>query len=309
MRAAIDSALHQTYTNKEIILVDDGSTDHSGEICDWYADRFKSIQVIHQKNGGLSAARNTGITNSKGEYIALLDSDDEFGVPDMIERYMKILSQNNSIEILQFPVWFADEGSRRTTNNINKHLTNKDAIAESFRNEEIAISAWNKIYKRSIFTLYKFAEGRLFEDLWFLIDIFDDLNNILLCDYGYYVYHTRGGSIMHSFFSKSKCYQMLETHFRLVSYIADKWPHSLAHLKRYHDFISAYFEFSKEYGLNAFSEIINHKVTYKPTLRSIFSYGNAIDRNTKLKLLLVNLIGLNTSFYLFSLKRYVKQML
>lgn len=94
LKRCVDSIINQNYPNIEIILVDDGSKDSSGKICDILAAKDKRIKVIHQSNGGLSAARNTGIDNATGDYIDFLDSDDEL-LPNVFNDLIPLLEQNN----------------------------------------------------------------------------------------------------------------------------------------------------------------------------------------------------------------------
>ena len=89
LRECVDSILNQTYSDVEVILVDDGSTDQSGNICDEYAKMDSRIKVIHKKNGGVSAARNTGIGEASGEYLMFVDSDDAIH-PELVEAYMTV---------------------------------------------------------------------------------------------------------------------------------------------------------------------------------------------------------------------------
>lgn len=96
----INSILHQTYTNIELLLIDDGSPDKSGIICDAYAQQDCRVQVFHEQNAGVSAARNIGINNAKGEFITFVDSDDWLEL-DCIERSLNIVNKNN-LDLLQF---------------------------------------------------------------------------------------------------------------------------------------------------------------------------------------------------------------
>lgn len=304
LRTAIDSALNQTYENKEIILVDDGSTDQSGKICDEYAEQYDCITVIHQENGGLSAARNTGIANSKGEYIAFLDSDDEYGEFDMIEKYMAILKDDSFIEILQFPaIWYENDFAKPLYYKIDKCLIGFDQIKESLKSGEISYTAWNKIYKRDVFSFAIFAEGRYFEDNWFLFDIIKSIRKWRMCDYGFYLYKIRQGSIMRSEFSIKKCIQRLETHLKELDFIYKEFPDSRILLNKYHEFLRAYFEFSKLYGTLTFSSMELQIKTYQPSISAIFTHRNYIHRNYLFKILLSKIIGIRHSFTIFQLKR------
>lgn len=94
LHRCLDSVIEQTYKNLEVILIDDGSTDHSGEICDDYAAKDVRIHVIHQENQGVSAARNKGLDTAKGEYIAFVDSDD-YILPEMYAKMLECIIENN----------------------------------------------------------------------------------------------------------------------------------------------------------------------------------------------------------------------
>ena len=107
LRECVDSVLNQTYKDSEIILVDDGSTDSSGEICDEYVEKDERISVIHQKNGGLSDARNTGLANANGKYIYFLDSDD-YIAPNALETLYRVAEKESSEIVFFDAVSFAD---------------------------------------------------------------------------------------------------------------------------------------------------------------------------------------------------------
>jgi glycosyltransferase involved in cell wall biosynthesis len=110
LRECVDSVLSQTYKSYEIILVDDGSTDGSGEICDEYIDGHSQVKVIHKANGGLSDARNTGLKNAKGEYVYFLDSDD-YIVPDAFQKLINISIKEQSDFVFFDASSFLDENS------------------------------------------------------------------------------------------------------------------------------------------------------------------------------------------------------
>ena len=98
----INSVLAQTYSNWELILVDDGSTDSSGEICDTYAQKDSRVKVVHKINGGVSSARNIGLQMIKGKYLTFIDPDDFINI-DTYEENMNIMINNSEIDILQYP--------------------------------------------------------------------------------------------------------------------------------------------------------------------------------------------------------------
>lgn len=306
LSAAVKSVVNQTYENKEIILVDDGSTDQSGKICDEYAEQYDCIKVIHQENRGLSAARNTGIANSKGDYIAFLDSDDEYGVFDMIEKYMAILKKDSFIEILQFPaIWYENDFAKPLYYKIDKCLIGFDQIKESLKSGEISYTAWNKIYKRDVFSFAIFAEGRYFEDNWFLFDIIKSIRKWRMCDYGFYLYKIRQGSIMRSEFSIKKCIQRLETHLKQLEFMYREFPETSLYITCYHECLSSFFRFSQDYGIKSFSFIINKLRIYNPSFKTIIKNRHTIHRNYLFKIILSKTIGIQNSYLVFRLKRFL----
>lgn len=143
----VKSIIAQVYTNIEIILVDDGSSDNSGKICEKWKEKDKRIIVIHKKNGGLSSARNAGIEIAKGKYIAFVDSDDYIS-KNMYSELYRVLKQNNSDIAICGRKYVWDNGKRYCRYHYDKRIENyssKEAIREmnSFRKFDMA--AWDKL--------------------------------------------------------------------------------------------------------------------------------------------------------------------
>ena len=161
----IDSILSQTYRNFELILIDDGSPDNCGKICDAYADNDSRIVVIHQKNGGLSDARNAGIEwvfkNSNSEWLTFIDSDDWID-----NRYLEILlnmaTENHSdISVSNFLRTSGNVPSD-TCDNVSAEIWD---TSQFFRKKNLnATVAWGKLYKKSLFTQIRYPKGKLHED-------------------------------------------------------------------------------------------------------------------------------------------------
>ena len=116
--------MSQTFSDWELILVDDGSTDNSGDICDYYAKSDNRVLVIHKDNGGQSSARNEGIVKSTGKYIAFIDSDDYLADRDSFSSNIRILESNPNISFVQFPVKkeITKRGAERSTEDQKKEI-------------------------------------------------------------------------------------------------------------------------------------------------------------------------------------------
>lgn len=164
LKRAVDSCTGQSYKDLEIILVDDGSTDGSGQLCDEIAASDQRIKVIHKENGGLSSARNAGIEQATGSYIAFLDSDDEF-VLDIMETFIAdYQKQACDLYIFNLKRVFED-GSAEIKKADNTFTTdNEQAYQTILDNNGLDFYAWNKIYKASLLETTRFPEGTLYED-------------------------------------------------------------------------------------------------------------------------------------------------
>jgi len=158
----IESIQNQTYMNLEIILVNDGSTDASSDICDQYAAYDERIKVIHKENAGVSAARNTGIEAANGDYIAFVDSDD-YIAPNMYEDMLRILKEND-LDILECTA-FRDKGGKiiEGCNDGSLEIFNRDE-ALKMAMYDCFVAVWSQLYKRGAIDDVRFPVGRKFED-------------------------------------------------------------------------------------------------------------------------------------------------
>ena len=166
LRRCIDSVLSQSFSDWEMILVDDGSTDESPKICDEYVKNYDKIHVIHKQNGGLSDARNVGIEHAKGTYITFVDSDDYLG-DDTLKKVMRLMEIHPDYDILEYPIY------EHFTLMDNEHQLLFDnheyTDIKEYWHEEKAYThtyACNKIYRKELFRNVRFPVGKLFEDVY-----------------------------------------------------------------------------------------------------------------------------------------------
>lgn len=164
LQRCMESILGQTFTDYEVILVDDGSPDDCPQLCDEYAEKDKRISVIHKENGGLSAARNAGIAQARGEYITFVDSDDAIG-KDTLRLLMQELAEHPRTDILEYPMMERMGNPKRQSllsfNPKEYHDATDYWLGENVYNHAYAC---NKIYRRELFRHIRFPEGKCFED-------------------------------------------------------------------------------------------------------------------------------------------------
>lgn len=199
---SIDSAIHQTYQNLEIIIIDDGSTDGSGKICDEYQSKDNRIHVIHQVNKGLSGARNTGLDHMHGDYVAFLDSDDAF-LPEMIETMVKE-SIRNSADIVVCGFYRCKTTEHMAisqaykTSRPKQQLTTSQTALKYLIDNRISINVWSKLYKRSIFDGSRFLEGYNHEDLILTPYLIEKADKVMILEAPFVLYRNRENNITSS---------------------------------------------------------------------------------------------------------------
>lgn len=194
----IESVLEQDFSDYEIILIDDGSTDTSGKLCDEYAENYSAIKVIHQQNKGLGGARNTGIEAAEGQYLLFVDSDDY--IRDNIMTFLYDTAVCNDSDIVAFGMDYVYESggkfaTRRPISNGTKDIYSGD-ILHYFSTDSYA---WNKFFKYDLFRKsgIKYPEHMWYEDLCVNQKIALFAEKVTLTDRVFYEYLQRDNSIMH----------------------------------------------------------------------------------------------------------------
>ncbi|MBE7065896.1 MAG: glycosyltransferase [Ruminococcaceae bacterium] len=205
----LDSIINQTYKNLEIILVDDGSTDKSGEICDRYARCDSRIKVIHQKNQGLATTRNVLVAAATGDYIGFVDSDD-FISPNMYSDLIEII-QKKGADIAMCNIGYVDKNGSEIINHNSsnpiseRELTGKEFVTELCDNYNPAyVVTWNKIYIRTLFHNIHYPDGKISEDEAVIHRIAHKCNKIVFTSKIHYFYRQQPTSIMNAKFTLSR---------------------------------------------------------------------------------------------------------
>ena len=209
--ACIDSILAQTHRDFQLILVDDGSPDRSGEICDEYAAKDSRIVVIHQENGGVSAARNAGLdwvfSNSESRWINWVDSDDLVSPVYLETLYRHAVTNDADITATGGFYFTADEDLNRTSDEIISvtSMTGRQCCHDYFNGDHFFMTVvWGKLFRREMFRTVRFPVGRVHEDEAVAPILFYNAKKVVIVQSRLYGYRQREGSIMRESFSRKR---------------------------------------------------------------------------------------------------------
>lgn len=200
--ACVSSVVGQTFSDLEILLVDDGSPDRCPELCDAWAQKDPRVRVIHQENGGLSAARNTGIEAATGEFLAFVDSDDMLE-PDALRRAWEA-QQACQADLVIFNLVYVDEHNHPLPapdfSGFRDEILTADEVWQRYfalaEQKIYYVVAWNKLYRRELFKTLRYAPGKRYEDQFLLPGLLAQCKTVACLRYVGYRYAQRGGSIM-----------------------------------------------------------------------------------------------------------------
>ncbi len=254
----VKTICQQTYKNLEIILVDDGSPDRCGQMCDDYARQDERIKVIHKPNGGLSDARNAGIEIATGEYLVFVDSDDYIH-QEMIGRLYNALKVYRA----DLAVCGYEEVTEEQEADVTRPMKGEEEILVGdedkkrhlFGPDFIAFHvAWNKLYKRSMFAQERYPKGKIHEDEFVTYKLVDRAERIVYLKENYYFYVQRNQSIMQIGFSQKRLHR-LEAYQEKLEYFAEsqKWDYFQEHLLGMRCLILQYVDEIKADGKNKVS--------------------------------------------------------
>jgi len=225
LHRCVDSLLAQSYCDLEILLVDDGSPDTCGAICDGYAKEDNRVRVIHKANGGLSDARNAGIDAAHGMYLCCVDSDD-FAAPGFVDYLHTLIIQNDcDMAICNYADYYDETGRQIPFRPVGSDfvLTPEEALTAILYEKEFNTSAWGKLYKISLFDGIRYPVGKLYEDLFTLYRQIDRCRAIAYGSEIQYYYLIRADSILHRSFHPGKM-DMIEAAQQILEYVDEYHP-------------------------------------------------------------------------------------
>jgi glycosyltransferase involved in cell wall biosynthesis len=231
LEKCIKSVLDQTYKNLQIILVDDGSPDNCGKICDNYVKIDNRIEVIHKENGGLSDARNVGLKKARGKYIGFVDSDDYVSNGMFENMYNTLVNNNADVSICNFYTVIDNKNIIKNVDNGIEIYNKLEILKEILLDKKIQSYAWNKLYKRELFKDIEYPVGKKYEDIGTTFYILEKCNKIAVSGSPEYYYITRGDSIVNN--------NTEGTVIDYISLISDRYDYidkKYKELKKYNDY-------------------------------------------------------------------------
>ena len=254
LEECLDSIQNQTYTDFEVLLVNDGSTDRSKAICERYCKENRHFHLLNQENQGLSAARNTGVAASRGEFIVFVDSDDMI-LANYLETLMHYMREDVDIVESQFTVSNEEFLAKSFKEPTILFEGNSQEAVKIFPKHVLNVNAVIKLYRRPIVEAVPYIDGVIFEDVYCGIGMLKYIRKIIKIDYKGYYYRQRQASIMHRTFTpknldiftvSDKLIELYSDREELLPYIASFLVH-LATM-HYQDYIRKGNPYAKVYN-------------------------------------------------------------
>lgn len=218
----LTSLTNQTYENLQILLVEDGSPDNSGTICDAWAEKDSRIRVIHQENRGGGAARNAALDLAEGALLAFVDSDDYID-PNLYTHLYGLLQQGADIAECAYVDTVGDDAPLGGGGTQLVFATRQEAMAAHIRDEHFRQLIWNKLYRRQVAEGIRFPEGTKIDDEYYTWQLLAHAEKLVRSDYVGYAYRQQPDSVMHGRFSLKRV-QSLDAKCQRLAYIREHLP-------------------------------------------------------------------------------------
>ncbi len=291
----VQSLLDQTYDNIEIILVDDGATDSTGEMCDEWAAKYENIIAVHKQNGGLSSARNAGMPFAKGDYIGFVDSDD-YVAPDMYEKLASFMSDEVEVAMCTHIQAYEDENLHDDYQFSNDEIIEEPItfLRQYFYGDKYRLTnaVWQRLYSKRIAQTLEFPEDILYcEDIQYCVESMLMSKKVAFVDSPLYMYRIRSGSLCTSnaFSDVRKLDAMIEgeakLYKRLAKLLVQKELDDMAIINyvRYIEivlFAYCLLNYKKQQQLDIYKKVIE----LMPEIKSLVNYTPELKKNKKLHL-------------------------
>lgn len=303
LNECVQSLVAQTCGDMEIILVDDGSKDGSGSICDTLAAEYENITVIHKQNGGLSSSRNAGLDAAKGEYVSFIDSDDIID-PDMMAKMKTALDENPDVSFVTCYLETFIEGTDKKSNFLPIAAEGRTTAVTYLREvlrHKADNAVCNKVFRTSAIGDLRFISGRINEDILFMISFLENnKEDIYVIPEGLYKYRIRPGSITQQ--ANTRLYDFIENAFEIKERICRIYGNELGQESNgyiYHEIVNFISTIEKYKAEGQFRDKMDYCLSYLKSHKKDFLTNKYCSTMKKLKLAFVLLMP---GLYRFMLK-------
>lgn len=307
LKDCLSSILNQNFQQYEIILIDDGSTDNSGKICDEYASSYKNIITIHQVNQGVSSARNKGVSLAKGKYIHFIDADDTID-PDTYIKNIPILQTNTNIDFLSFPINFHREDKiERKYVHQTIYKGSHDIFMHYFNGRQLQsmdIFLWHKIFKTDILKNIIFPVGKICEDVFVIPQICQNSEYVICTPYGGYNYYKRSSSLLNSYTVNNKSSYILdsiESTLNCLLYAKQIKQLDNYRISSYIRLVILFKDFLLKSNTRRTKEIEKRLYKEMPSKKDFLFYSYKTDKLVIVFILLAKIIAFKNAFKIFNL--------
>ncbi|WP_164667396.1 glycosyltransferase family 2 protein [Virgibacillus doumboii] len=280
IKKCLDSILTQTFKNFELIVVNDGSTDHSGDICNQYAQKDNRVRVVHKKNGGVASARNTGLEMAKGEYVSFVDGDDWIYEDMYLILYELCKKTKSDISICSNDREVNGEVIRVEREEFIKEMDNIEAMKQLFTAKYYRFAVWGKLYRKRCFNNIRYPEDRRLDDLPTTYKIFAKANKVVYTNYSGYIYLLRENSIITSSYNEKKLDVFLGWD-EIITFMSKNYP------QLSEEYISCFVYYSMDHVyaiLNQVSDPAKRKKYLLFIQKYIRKYYKQISKNPRLSM-------------------------
>ena len=301
LKRCLDSIINQSYKNLEIILIDDGSTDSSSNICKKYLKKDKRIKYFKKENGGLSSTRNYGLKKSSGKYIGFIDSDDVISIDMFLTLYNNLVKTSSDMSICEV-VRFKENVEFNNSNNYNIY-NSKEVLKIILEDKKICNFAVNKLYKKELMKDIEYPIGKYQEDVGTTYKFIKNAKKIVYSDSKLYGYYSRNNSITKSLSTKF-VYDYFEMIEKRSNELRNMDIDDYLDLNKSNVILGIFIDLSQNKKLLKdikFSKYINNKLIELKKLHKNTKKINTLKHN-----ILINILLFNKNIFLVLMNIYLK---
>lgn len=293
LEKCVDSIRKQTYKDLEIILVNDGSTDNSGRICDELAKQDSRIRVIHQANGGVSVARNTGVKHATAEWLTFIDSDD-YVTSDYIKYLLDLATEHQADISIGAYTYIIDSREKNRATGEVAVMTKERALERMLLDDGFDMGPWGKMYRTSLFEGIEYPVGKIYEDSATTYKLIDQATRVVYGSKSIYYYIHHATSIVNVTFNPKKM-DMIDVTKEMYQFVVQNYPALTYAAKR--RLLWAYFSTLNQVVMANDAKVIQQYapelVAYINSQKAFFKTTKQIPKRDRIAFFILNNFGLN----------------